>query len=240
VIQYESDKTSLIEVDPCMHEQPTSIEGVSGLVWKCQDNDPIDIAGGINYRFDAQFRDERGLVLFTGEMDNVSVPPGEIRTLRMMVRPINKVGVDPAFILTENFDTTKETSGDMQIDDLVTINAGSNDISVLLGKGNGVYNSELRIIEGVGEDPVAAQVVDLNEDGYMDLAIVNISFINISERGSITVLLGQGDGTFEPAPDSPFEIGANPIAIAVEDFNKDGSSPCRSSRWSRRSARGAA
>ena len=38
----------------------------------------------------------------------------------------------------------------------------------------------------------------------------------------MTVLLGNGDGTFAPAGGSPFAVGSSPQGLAVGDFNGDG------------------
>ena len=70
---------------------------------------------------------------------------------------------------------------------------------------------------GVGDAPVSVVTGDFNKDGILDLAIANSSDNNVS------VLLGKGDGTFAPAPGSPFDTGGNlTTALAVGDFNNDG------------------
>ena len=59
-------------------------------------------------------------------------------------------------------------------------------------------------------------VVDLNFDGKPDLAATNSSY-----HGSISVLLGKGDGTF-PTPPQVFPVGTNPSSIVAGDLNGDG------------------
>ena len=61
---------------------------------------------------------------------------------------------------------------------------------------------------------IAATVADLNGDGMNDGVVVNLS------SGSISVLLGNGDGTFQPAVN--YATGANSGSVAVGDFNGDG------------------
>lgn len=68
----------------------------------------------------------------------------------------------------------------------------------------------------VGVNPAAAVVADFNGDGKPDLAVAN------TKDGTVTILLGNGDGTFTPAPSSPITVGAGPDALAVGDFNLDG------------------
>ena len=64
-----------------------------------------------------------------------------------------------------------------------------------------------------GPDPVAEITGDFNGDGKMDVAVVNNS------AGSMSVLLSNGDGTFQP-PVS-YAVGNGPAAIVAGDFNGD-------------------
>ncbi len=75
---------------------------------------------------------------------------------------------------------------------------------------------------GVGVHPPSVAVADFNLDGNADLAIANAS------DNTVTVLLGNGDGTFAPASKSPYTVVACflcngvPTSAAVGDFNGDG------------------
>jgi hypothetical protein len=69
---------------------------------------------------------------------------------------------------------------------------------------------------GVGTRPGAVASGDFNGDGKIDLAVANAMSNNIS------ILLGNGDGTFAPAVN--YAVGAVPESIAVSDFNSDGKS----------------
>jgi hypothetical protein len=66
-----------------------------------------------------------------------------------------------------------------------------------------------------GAYPVSIAVGDFNGDGKLDLAVANQAGKNL------TILLGNGDGTFTPAASSP-STGDGPFSIAVGDFNGDG------------------
>jgi hypothetical protein len=61
-------------------------------------------------------------------------------------------------------------------------------------------------------------VADVNEDGEPDLIVAN------DEEGTLTVLLGDGRGSFHVAPGSPIPAGHLPNDIAVADMNRDGHS----------------
>src|SRR5205823_4585379 len=62
-------------------------------------------------------------------------------------------------------------------------------------------------------------VGDVNSDGQADLAVANFDF-NIRGPNTVSVLLGNGDGTFrEPVS---FGAGVNPTSVAIGDLNGDG------------------
>jgi hypothetical protein len=60
-------------------------------------------------------------------------------------------------------------------------------------------------------------VGDFNGDGALDVAVANESYPN----GTVSVFLGNGDGTFQAARDFPTGIGWS-WSVAVSDFNGDG------------------
>ena len=107
--------------------------------------------------------------------------------------------------------------GDFNADgvvDLVVANSSGipNDVSVLLGRGDGSFEAALNF--AAGGFPVAVVVCDFNGDGRLDLAVANW------ETSKVSVFLGSGDGGFRSAGD--FEAGTSPQSIAVGDFNGDG------------------
>ena len=66
----------------------------------------------------------------------------------------------------------------------------------------------------VGVSPAAVVTGDFNGDGRPDLAVAN------STSNSVSILAGNGNGTFQAAQN--FATGAGPHSMAVGDFNKDG------------------
>src|SRR5258708_7657229 len=67
-------------------------------------------------------------------------------------------------------------------------------------------------------EPVSVAVGGFNGDGKRDLAVAISDFI--SGIGSISVLLGNGDGTFQAAVNYASGSGTN--SMAMGDFNGDG------------------
>jgi hypothetical protein len=72
----------------------------------------------------------------------------------------------------------------------------------------------------VGKNPKAVVIADFNGDRKLDIAVANSGDPGIADAGNVSILLGNGDGTFQPAHD--ITAGKNPWSIAVGDFNRDG------------------
>ncbi|MGJ5633573.1 DUF4347 domain-containing protein [Nostoc sp. CALU 1950] len=100
--------------------------------------------------------------------------------------------------------------------DLVTANNLSNNISLLLGKGDGSFQAAVNFALESALAPISIAVGDFNKDGKSDIVTVNNASQNIS------VLLGNGAGGFGTAKN--FKVPSRPTSITVSDFNGDGKS----------------
>jgi hypothetical protein len=98
------------------------------------------------------------------------------------------------------------------------------EVLIFLGNGDGTFQPELSFpTGGYSGSAIVAGIVaaDFNKDGRTDLAVTNYHSNQDPAQGSISVLLGNGDGTFQPAANY-LVAGFNPTAIVTADFNSDG------------------
>jgi Bacterial Ig-like domain (group 3)/FG-GAP-like repeat/FG-GAP repeat len=113
-----------------------------------------------------------------------------------------------------------DVNGDGKADLLVTNGAaalgGANGaVGVLLGNGDGTFQPAVTYGSG-GMQAFAIAVADVNGDGNPDLLVTNSYYSN-----TVGVLLGNGDGTFQPV--ITYDSGGGyPWSIAVADVNGDG------------------
>jgi hypothetical protein len=92
-------------------------------------------------------------------------------------------------------------------------------VVILLGNGDGTFRKGA-VYSTTGTNSQTVVVGDFNGDGKQDLAVPN--FGGIFLPSDVSVLIGNGDGTFQPATSMPLG-GKYPCSwLAVGDFNKDG------------------
>jgi Calx-beta domain/FG-GAP-like repeat len=118
--------------------------------------------------------------------------------------PIYAVGQDSRDVATGDF------NGDGK-SDIVTANAATNDVSVLINNGAGVFGSTTSF--AAGAFPISVAVGDFNNNGKLDIVTANNGATNVS------ILLGDGAGSFS-APTN-VSTGDSPNYVAVGDFNGD-------------------
>ena len=116
------------------------------------------------------------------------------------------VGIFPSSVAIGDF------NGD-RVQDLAVANSGSNNTSILLGKGNGNFVPATPANVAVGFGPASVAIGDFNGDRVQDLAVAN------SGSNNASILLGKGNGTFDPAVN--FGVGISPFSVAIGDFNGD-------------------
>ena len=111
-----------------------------------------------------------------------------------------------------------DVNGDKKLD-LIAVNRGDKTASVLLGNGDGTFQSALTY--PAGTSPISVAVGDFNKDSKPDLAIAGDCGSNTcAQPGEVSVLLGNGDGSFQSA--ATYAVGYSPSSIVAGDVNGDG------------------
>ena len=111
------------------------------------------------------------------------------------------------------------TVGDFNGDgkqDLATANYNGNNVTVLIGNGSGGFTPATGSPFAAGTGAYSIAVGDFTRDGIQALAVANYY------DADVTVLVGNGDGTFTADSHGHFGVGATPVTVTVGDFNGDG------------------
>ena len=111
--------------------------------------------------------------------------------------------------------------------DLVVADALANTISVLLGNGDGTFQAPRQFAIGAFKSPNPIGIefqlptfrrkvvlADLRHDGKLDAIVTNY------DSGDVSVLLGRGDGTFDPQ--RRFDATIHPFDVTVGDLTGNG------------------
>jgi hypothetical protein len=127
--------------------------------------------------------------------------------------PIYPSDADPLWVTTADFNHDNHP-------DIAAASTGSSggSVSVFLNNGDGTFAAPVDYPVGGAIGAVLfITEADLNADGNADLLVIDLA--GISNR-FLYILLGNGDGTFQPA--KLIEAGAQPDYVAAGDFNRDG------------------
>jgi hypothetical protein len=105
---------------------------------------------------------------------------------------------------------------------VVTINTPEISLSLLAGNGDGTFDPPVSFPNTSRLDSPSVVAVDLNNDGKLDVVIAHQIACYTAPcvvGRTISVMLGNGDGTFQAAYE--IEVGTGMARIAVGDFNRD-------------------
>ena len=138
-----------------------------------------------------------------------------IQIVVAVVQPANAytAGASPTEVMTADFNRDGKL-------DLAVNNLGSYTVSILLGNGDGTFQSQVQY--ATASMPQGVAIGDYNGDGNIDLAVNDLNCVNFPAcgPGMVSILLGSGDGTFQTHVEYP--TGPSPDSVTVADFNGDG------------------
>lgn len=103
-------------------------------------------------------------------------------------------------------------NGDGKPDIAVLDNSGDSHVDILLNSSSSVISFISPVSYSSGASTTALVVADIDGDGKPDIAALG--------NGQVTILLGQGDGTFQVT--TPFAVSSGAKAIAAGDIDGDG------------------
>ena len=116
--------------------------------------------------------------------------------------------------------------------DLATANINSNSVTVLLGNGDGTFQAGVTYPTGKGTTSIYSG--DFNGDGNVDLVAANSGATSVgpvvadpdgalnqtpSPLSSVSILMGNGDGTFKSAVNYSTGTGGN--GVVATDLTSD-------------------
>ncbi|CAF1181469.1 unnamed protein product [Rotaria sp. Silwood1] len=110
---------------------------------------------------------------------------------------------------------TSDFNNDKYLDIAVTFSSSDN-IGILLGHGNGNFDVMMTYSTGNGSRPVSLAIHDFNNDGRLDIVVVN------SGTNDIGILVGYGNGSFTTSRRYSTGYNSNPVMIVLTDINNDG------------------
>jgi len=112
-----------------------------------------------------------------------------------------------------------DLSGDGKLD-LVATNKYSQGVTVFAGNGDGTFGAGS--FYSTDKFPFSAAIADVNGDGNLDIITANSGKQGTASavRADVSILPGNGDGTFGPAQN--FSAQNYVTSVAVGDFNGDG------------------
>jgi type II secretory pathway component GspD/PulD (secretin) len=153
-------------------------------------------------------KDANTVSIFLGNGDETFQTPTTIVT-----------GNAPTSIVAEAFNPNAPA-----IIDLAVTNSTDNTLQIFLGNGKGAFTDGVTYNTGV--TPVYVASADFDLDGNLDLAVADSGAATSANSvgNSVSIFLGNGDGTFIKPNGTrmDFAAGTTPTSFVIADFNDDG------------------
>ena len=132
--------------------------------------------------------------------------------------PTNTTNPRPRIIISGDFNSDGKADLAWTNDyDNVSGTEVAGTIGIAINNGTATPFSSVTATGTIGNNPYGLIATDLNGDGKLDLIAANSPSTG---NGSISALLGNGNGTFQSAVNTT--VGTRPRYFAAGDFNRDG------------------
>jgi len=135
----------------------------------------------------------------------VSATPLFPRTIQLPFSPLS------ATVYPDHL--TGDFNGDGNVDIAVVLKSSPGGGYILPADSNGDFDTRVPFF--AGNAPSAIARGDFNADSNADLVIVN------TDDNTVSILLGDGAGSFSAASGSPVTVGTTPLGVVTADFNAD-------------------
>ena len=198
------------------------------------DSDAITSPGRVQLRLDG-----RALRTVTGQ--TLSGGRDELLIVFPLDNQVSQVGqhAEDAYTVSSSataagFDAPSNLAiGDLNLDgiaDLVAVSGSTSELVVYFGEQSGGYEEPITIrlpepVPGRLASPTQAIIADWDLDGFPDL--ITYTHFNdywLGTMNHVHVYLGNGQGGFERAPETPIDVGSSNMGgiLSVGDFTGDG------------------
>jgi type II secretory pathway component GspD/PulD (secretin) len=183
------------------------------------DTDPVWIATGA---FDATNNPNIDLAVANKGSNTVSILLGQQDTTGTATGTFTAAadvatGKGPVCVVAADFHDIAATG----FLDLAVANQTDDTITIHQGNGDGTFKPPTVVQLPPGYEPTSLATGNFTNSGHTDLVVTEASTVS-TNAGLVEILLGNGDGTFSQAPQSPYVVGNTPSFVAIADYNSDG------------------